>query len=98
MAIPPVVMIVPLVRALHPAVADQHFPGRDRHLCRPDNALFGYLLTSFFRSLPKELFEAARIDGAGDLLILLKIVIPLSLAGLVDPGGGQRPLCAGTTC
>ena len=38
-----------------------------------------YLLTSFFRTLPSELFDAARIDGAGDLLILWKIVLPLSL-------------------
>ena len=42
-----------------------------------------YLLTSFFRTLPRELFEAARIDGASNLLILLKIVIPLSLPALL---------------
>jgi raffinose/stachyose/melibiose transport system permease protein len=42
-----------------------------------------YLLTTFFRTLPRELFEAARIDGAGDLYILLRIVIPLSLPALL---------------
>jgi ABC-type glycerol-3-phosphate transport system permease component len=41
------------------------------------------LLTSFFRSLPREIFEAARIDGAGDLLILWQIVLPLSLPPLL---------------
>lgn len=41
--------------------------------------VFGiFLLRSFFASLPEELFEAARIDGAGDLMILLRLVLPLS--------------------
>ncbi len=41
--------------------------------------VFGiFLLRSFFASLPEELFEAARIDGAGDLTILLRLVLPLS--------------------
>lgn len=42
--------------------------------------IFGiYLFRSFFETLPKELFEAARIDGASELSILLRIVLPLSL-------------------
>ena len=38
---------------------------------------------TFFRTLPRELFEAARIDGAGNFRILLSIVIPLSLPALL---------------
>ncbi len=41
------------------------------------------MLTTFFRTLPKELFEAARMDGAGDFLILWRIVLPLSLPALL---------------
>lgn len=37
------------------------------------------LLLNFFRNLPKELSEAAFIDGAGHWSILWKIMIPLSL-------------------
>ena len=37
-----------------------------------------FLLTSFFRSQPAEMFEAARIDGASELKALLSIAIPLS--------------------
>lgn len=37
------------------------------------------ICTSFFRNLPGELFEAAKIDGASDLGIFLRIVLPLSL-------------------
>jgi multiple sugar transport system permease protein/raffinose/stachyose/melibiose transport system permease protein len=41
--------------------------------------VFGiFLLRQFFAGLPEELFEAARIDGAGELTILLRIVVPLS--------------------
>jgi multiple sugar transport system permease protein len=37
-----------------------------------------FMLRQFFRTLPIELEEAARIDGASRLGILLKIVLPLS--------------------
>lgn len=33
---------------------------------------------SFFRSIPRELEEAAKIDGCNDMVIFLKIVLPLS--------------------
>jgi raffinose/stachyose/melibiose transport system permease protein len=42
-----------------------------------------FLLATFFRGLPFTLFEAARIDGAGSLRILLAIVIPLARAALM---------------
>lgn len=37
-----------------------------------------FLLTSFFRSQPAEMFEAARIDGANEFQALLSIAIPLA--------------------
>ncbi|MBZ0308041.1 MAG: carbohydrate ABC transporter permease, partial [Anaerolineae bacterium] len=37
-----------------------------------------YLLVQFFQSIPTELIDAARIDGASEPLILLKIIIPLA--------------------
>ena len=36
------------------------------------------VFVSFFRSLPKELEEAAKIDGSNDLGIFFKIILPLS--------------------
>lgn len=36
------------------------------------------LARTFFRSLPKELNEAAKIDGGSDIMIFFKIVLPLS--------------------
>jgi multiple sugar transport system permease protein len=45
--------------------------------------VFGiFLLTQFFRTLPIELEEAARIDGASRLKVLATIVVPLSLPAL----------------
>lgn len=41
------------------------------------------ILKSFFESLPEELLESARIDGAGELRILVQIVIPLSVPALM---------------
>lgn len=38
------------------------------------------VMRSFFMSLPPELLEAARVDGASDVTILLRIVLPLSKA------------------
>jgi len=36
-----------------------------------------FILTGFLRTLPLELDEAARIDGAGELGILLRVLLPL---------------------
>jgi raffinose/stachyose/melibiose transport system permease protein len=40
------------------------------------------VLQSFFRQLPDEIIEAARIDGAGDWRIFFTIVLPLSTPAL----------------
>jgi raffinose/stachyose/melibiose transport system permease protein len=41
------------------------------------------ILTAFFRQIPHELIEAARIDGASELRIFFRIVLPLSLPVLI---------------
>ena len=41
-----------------------------------------YLLHNFIASLPRELMEAAHVDGANHFLIFRKIVIPLSVPGI----------------
>jgi len=40
------------------------------------------VLKSFYASLPKDLIESAKIDGANDFVILFRIVMPLSKAAL----------------
>lgn len=43
---------------------------------RATSALGIFLLRQFFRQLPRELDEAARIDGAGDFTVYWRIVLP----------------------
>jgi ABC-type glycerol-3-phosphate transport system permease component len=42
-----------------------------------------YLLASFMKSIPSELLNAARVDGAGPLRILWSVVLPLVFPGLL---------------
>jgi ABC-type glycerol-3-phosphate transport system permease component len=46
------------------------------------NAYFIFLLRQFFLTLPEELSEAARIEGASELGILFRILLPLSKPAL----------------
>ncbi|THF84674.1 carbohydrate ABC transporter permease [Cohnella fermenti] len=64
---------------------------RDLHLLDSRAAIvFGFavstfnviILRTFFQSIPEEIEEAARIDGAGQAAILWRIVLPLSKAAL----------------
>ncbi|WP_319517831.1 carbohydrate ABC transporter permease [uncultured Martelella sp.] len=45
-----------------------------------------FLMTQFFRAVPKELEEAARLDYAGHFTIFTKIMLPLSLPALTTLG------------
>lgn len=37
-----------------------------------------FMYTNFFKAIPNEIIEAAKIDGAGELNILFRIVLPMS--------------------
>ena len=45
-----------------------------------------WLLMGYFRSIPFELEECAMIDGANRWEILIKIILPLSVPGLISAG------------
>jgi alpha-glucoside transport system permease protein len=45
-----------------------------------------FLLRNFFITLPKDLIEAARIDGASNFAIFRRIVVPLSVPALASFG------------
>ena len=46
------------------------------------DAFFVFLMVQFIRGLPKEIFEAARIDGAGHPRIFAQITLPLMVPAL----------------
>jgi ABC-type glycerol-3-phosphate transport system permease component len=83
MAIPPIVVVIPLFVLMNTL-----------HLVNSySSAIIVYvgfilpfsifILTGFFQSIPEELLDAAEIDGANDLAILLKVVIPMARAPLM---------------
>jgi len=43
-----------------------------------------FLLRNFFVGVPRELFESARVDGANDLIIFARILIPLALPAIAS--------------
>ena len=47
------------------------------------NSFFVFLLRQFFATLPEELLEAARLDGAGEWQIFYRVILPLSRPALV---------------
>jgi multiple sugar transport system permease protein len=47
------------------------------------NAFFIFMLRQFFRGIPEDLMDAARLDGASELRIYRSIVLPLARPALV---------------
>jgi len=80
MALPPVALVVPLFTVMVQAGLINTLPSVMlvyTGLLIPFSIFF---LANFFRELPQELIEAATIDGASHTRILLRIVMPLSVA------------------
>lgn len=46
------------------------------------NAFNVVVLRNFFKTIPYELEEAAKIDGASDIRVFLQVILPLALPGL----------------
>ena len=43
-----------------------------------------FLLRNFFLGIPKDLIEAARIDGASEIVIFLRLILPLGLPAIAS--------------
>ena len=82
MVLPPIVLVVPLFQL----TADLGQLNTYRSVIAIYTGLLlpfsTFLLVSFFRTVPRELLESARIDGAGHLRRLWSIVLPVSLPAL----------------
>jgi multiple sugar transport system permease protein len=79
--VPAVVLLVPLyVEVVHPPLIHHSFIDSYWAVWLPAGAsAFNVVLVKrFFDNLPREIFEAARIDGAGPLRLFCWIVLPLS--------------------
>lgn len=69
------------VRYLH--LQDNIFALIVPYLCQGWNV---FLLRSYFQSIPEEMTESAKIDGAGEYTILFRIILPLSKPVLATVG------------
>ena len=79
--VPAVVLLVPLyIEVVHPPLIHHTFIDTYWAVWLPAGAsAFNVILVKrFFDNLPREIFEAARIDGAGPFRLFTKIVLPLS--------------------
>jgi multiple sugar transport system permease protein len=79
--VPGVVLLVPLyLTILHPPLIGHSLIDTFWAVWLPAgaNAFNVVLVTRFFQSLPKEIFEAARTDGAGSFRLFWSIVLPMS--------------------
>ena len=79
--VPIVVLIVPLyIMIVNPPLIDRSFAESYWAIWLPAGAsAFNVVIVKrFFDNLPRELFEAARIDGAGTVRLFFSIVLPLS--------------------
>lgn len=82
MAIPPLLLMVPIyVEMVDLGLVDTYWSVILLYgaLNVPFNV---YLMTAFFRSVPSELVEAARIDGASVHTIFRRLMLPLSVPAL----------------
>jgi multiple sugar transport system permease protein len=79
--VPAVVLLVPLyVMIVHPPLIHHSFIDSYWAVWLPAgaSAFNVVLVTRFFDNLPREIFEAARVDGAGPFRLFATIVLPMS--------------------
>jgi len=79
--VPAVVLLVPLyIEIVHPPLIHHSFINSYWAVWLPAGAsAFNVILVKrFFDNLPRDIFEAARIDGAGPFTLFTKIVLPMS--------------------
>ncbi len=77
---------IPVLRMLNAAGLIGTFPGIWIAHASYGTPFAIFLLYNFFRDLPGELFEAARVDGASELGMFFRIVIPLSMPAIASLG------------
>lgn len=83
---PQISLVSPLYMLLRTLGLIHSFPGLVLPYLSFALPLCVWLLTAAFRELPPELEEAARLDGAGRLRVLVEIVLPVALPALAAVG------------
>jgi multiple sugar transport system permease protein len=79
--VPVVALLVPLyIEIVHPPLLHHSFVDSYWAVWLPESAsAFNVILVKrFFDNLPREIFDAARVDGAGAFRLFFRIVLPMS--------------------
>ncbi|WP_243226919.1 carbohydrate ABC transporter permease [Microbacterium sp. CIAB417] len=84
--LPPIVAVVPLFTLLRLLGANNTLWGLTLVYALVNVPVAIWLLEGFLRKLPIEIEEAARIDGAGSVRVLVSVVAPLVAPALVAVG------------
>jgi alpha-glucoside transport system permease protein len=89
MVVPLQMSLIPLLKMYNDVGALFGVPSRSYAGVWLAHAAFGmplaiYLLRNYIAGLPKEIIESARVDGASDFEIFIKIVLPLSFPALAS--------------
>lgn len=84
--LPPIVAVVPLFTLLRLLGANNTLWGLTLVYALVNVPVAIWLLEGFLRKLPIEIEEAARIDGAGSVRVLVSVVAPLAAPALVAVG------------
>jgi len=80
MIIPPIVLVIPLYRLYFELNLLNNYFGVIMIYVAYIVPFWTFFLTNFFGTIPKSLKESAMLDGASDIYVLFKIIIPLSKA------------------
>ena len=80
--LPPIAIILPSVMVFHEVgLFDTRLSVILMHALM-NLPLAVLMLTSFFADVPREVDEAARLDGAGSVTLFIKIILPTTLGGI----------------
>ncbi len=81
--IPTEVLIVPMFSIFKSLGLINSLPGLAFYNVVGTVSFATVIFAGYFRTIPQEVVDAARVDGAGRLDVLLRIVIPLARPGIV---------------
>jgi len=81
--IPTDVLVVPLFSMFRALGLINSLPGVALFNVFANVSFATLILTGYFRTIPRDVVDAARVDGAGRIEVLLAIVVPLARPGIV---------------
>jgi ABC-type glycerol-3-phosphate transport system permease component len=83
MVVPPVVMVVPLFVSLVRWGLVNTYQGTSMIYIGLLLPFSVYMMTNFFRTIPREIIEASRMDGCSNLGVFWRIMMPLSAPAVI---------------